>query len=160
MAPPFKPKSAFAERLITARGGMKRIDAAEALDLAPDTLGTYERGTTEPSISTLARISSVYDVSLHWLLTGEGEMRARANALQQPVAEWGASPAPLDRDRLRSTLLGFCDAIRHQPGILDMPPEKLTDFFLRGYEWLGSASEGEKARMANSVKGMTDREAG
>lgn len=156
MAPPLKPQTPLGERLIQARGAMQRNEAAAALKTHLVTLGSYERGVAVPPADVLISMKAVYGISIDWLLTGEGEMRP---AVQITQATDGNAHG-LDKPRLRATLVGFCDAIRRQPGILDMTPDELTDFFMRGYDWLGSATTSEKAEMANSVKGMTDRKAG
>lgn len=47
---------------------------ADRLGLKQNTIATYEMGRTEPSDRTIADICREFNVSEHWLRTGEGEM--------------------------------------------------------------------------------------
>lgn len=49
-----------------------RKDMAALLGMPPDTLGTYERGVSEPGMALLATYHSRFGINLNWLLTGEG----------------------------------------------------------------------------------------
>ena len=72
MARPLKPQTPLAERLIRARGAMRRAEAATRLKTHPVTLGAYERGAALPTAEVLIAMREVYDVSLDWLLAGVG----------------------------------------------------------------------------------------
>lgn len=58
---------------------------AELLGIPVDTLGTYERGVSEPGINLLAIYRSRFGINLNWLATGEGEMLERAAPMAEPV---------------------------------------------------------------------------
>ncbi|WP_411037064.1 helix-turn-helix domain-containing protein [Shinella sp. BYT-45] len=76
MARPFKPRTALARRLIEARekaGFSSREDFAALLGVPTDTLGTYERGVSEPKTELLAKYHEVTGLNLTWLITGIGE---------------------------------------------------------------------------------------
>ncbi len=47
---------------------------ATLLGVPVDTLGTYERGVSEPGMSLLAQYRSRFGINLNWLATGEGDM--------------------------------------------------------------------------------------
>lgn len=178
MARPLKPQTPFAERLVQARGEMSRADAISKLAMAPSTFGSYERGAAEPGITTIVSMADLYQVSLDWLMRGEGDMRLPTTPVPEPedasapvqtrrpfmrptrrIAD-APAPPPLDLERLKATLVGFAHAARQEPGILEMPSTELLEFFMKGYEWLGSASAGDHARMAAKAKAQTDREVG
>lgn len=61
-------------RIIRARAasGHSQAELAVALDVAPATLGRWERGETEVGSSTLGRIAEVCGVDVAWLLDGRG----------------------------------------------------------------------------------------
>lgn len=65
----------FAKRLAIARKeqGMTQSDVAEKLNVSFQAVSLWERGETAPDIDKLADISSLYQVSLDWLLTGKRE---------------------------------------------------------------------------------------
>ncbi|MDG3444491.1 helix-turn-helix domain-containing protein [Nitrospirillum amazonense] len=158
MAPPLKPKSPFAERLIEARGDMKRIDAAQALNLTPGRLGSYEQGTAEPSINTLAAISSLYRISIQWLITGEGEMRPTVAAQGMPASQ---EPAPaLDVEMLRSAIASVRRFAQEEAWVDKASPEVWAEMVAEAYRFQVTTSEGEKRRMVAEEKAKTDRMAG
>ena len=59
----------FCERLKACRqkAGLAQEDAAQKLGIRYPTYVRYERGGSEPTISTAARIASFYHVSLDYL---------------------------------------------------------------------------------------------
>lgn len=163
MARPLRPQNPFAERLIQARGEMSRVEVTQKLGVNIETLGGYERGKNAPPYSFLADIKDLYGVSLDWLITGKGEMRPSQAPVADPAptAPAAAPTGPiLDMGLLQTTLGAFAQAARTDPAILKMSPEDLAAFFMQGYEWLGSASRSEKAKMAAAYRSRTDREAG
>jgi len=66
----------IAERLRRARQirGLSRRGLSLQASLAQAVVGRIERGdVAEPSVTTLAKLSAALDVSLDWLVRGEGE---------------------------------------------------------------------------------------
>ena len=63
-------------RLISARNQkkIKQGDAAIFLEISVSSLNRYEKGHRNAPADILARMAKLYDVSLNWLLTGEGNM--------------------------------------------------------------------------------------
>lgn len=61
-------------RIIRARAasGHSQAELAVALDVAPATLGRWERDATEVGSATLGRIAEVCGVDAAWLLDGRG----------------------------------------------------------------------------------------
>ncbi len=49
-------------------------EAAEQLDILPDTYSRYERGIREPDFQTLKRIANFFHVSIDYLLDNEDEV--------------------------------------------------------------------------------------
>ena len=71
---------------------------ADALDVAPQTVGRWEADLKEPNLATIARLAQWLGVSAGWLAFGEGEMIAAASAT--PPTPLPAPPlAPADRSR-------------------------------------------------------------
>ncbi|MBB6250713.1 helix-turn-helix domain-containing protein [Nitrospirillum iridis] len=137
MAQILKPKNAFAERLIAARGAMHRAEAAKALGIHIGTMGGYERGTSFPPHSFLVAIRALYGISLDWLITGAGEMRP--SAAQPPAPDHAGQQPPLDRGRLSLILANFIEATRREPAMLSQSPQELAAWIIEGYEWLAKA---------------------
>lgn len=60
----------FGERLkaLRLKKHLKQDELGEIFGIAPSTIGTYERGTREPSLETLLEMSKFFNVSLDYLL--------------------------------------------------------------------------------------------
>lgn len=58
---------------------------AVLLGIPVDTLGTYERGVSEPGMTLLAMYRSRFGINLNWLATGEGDMFERSDTRIEPV---------------------------------------------------------------------------
>lgn len=65
----------FGDRLSGARdeAGLSQEDLAEFLGVKLKTLKEWEDDLSEPRANKLARVAGMLNVSLRWLLTGEGE---------------------------------------------------------------------------------------
>lgn len=68
-------EATFGDRLTGAREaeGMSQSDLARRLGVKLKTLRNWENDISEPRANKLNMISGVLNVSLRWLLTGEGE---------------------------------------------------------------------------------------
>lgn len=60
--------------------GMEQDEAAGLLSVSVVTLSRYENAKRSAPDDTVKKMSSVYGVSLHWLLTGEGPMMEASQA--------------------------------------------------------------------------------
>jgi len=49
-------------------------DFAKKIGLKQGSIADWERGKSSPSIDTLVIIANSFNINLHWLLTGQGEM--------------------------------------------------------------------------------------
>jgi len=60
------------ERLKTARINRKltKMEVCWRTQIRPDALESYESARAEPDLSSLAKLSDTYKVSLDWLITG------------------------------------------------------------------------------------------
>ncbi|QHT60639.1 helix-turn-helix transcriptional regulator [Paenibacillus lycopersici] len=69
-------KKEIGERLRYARdrADIKQNRAAVHVGIHNSTLNKYESGDREADHETMVKLSDLYRVNLHWLLTGEGEM--------------------------------------------------------------------------------------
>ncbi len=54
--------------------GLTQKEFAARLEIPYTTISKYEHGNIKPSSDILSKIGRSYNVNLHWLLTGEGEM--------------------------------------------------------------------------------------
>lgn len=70
-------------------------EAADTLEISTDQLTRYIKGQASPPLSVLMRLSAAKGVSLDWLATGEGPMRAES--APPPAAPEGAAAA-VDED--------------------------------------------------------------
>ncbi|RVV98407.1 XRE family transcriptional regulator [Mesobaculum littorinae] len=87
----------FGDRLADAREavGMSQEDLARRLGIKLRTLQGWEQDLAEPRANRLQMLSGLLNVSLRWLLTGEGE------GLEKPS---DAAPLPEDMARLLGEL--------------------------------------------------------
>jgi repressor LexA len=86
-------RSRLARRIREARlsKGMDQAKLAAKIDIATRTVQRWESGEQVPDSNYLMRIARATGVTAHWLLTGEGEMFARANVESKIV------PLPTNR---------------------------------------------------------------
>lgn len=99
MARPEKPRTPLAGRLLEVRkalGHEARKSLADVLGIHIETLGTYERGVSEPSIQFLATYRERFGVDLGWLITGDGDMFADPSKAPKPESQ------PLDEMLMRT----------------------------------------------------------
>lgn len=68
----------IADRIKELRGETDREAFAERIGVTKSTLGRYERGDTEPTSGTIARICATFDVMADWLVLGIGEKKRGA----------------------------------------------------------------------------------
>ena len=68
----------FATRLkdLIADEGWSLAEAAEATGIAKATLGSWARGSSEPTLDGLVRLSRAVGASIHWLAVAEGPRNA------------------------------------------------------------------------------------
>lgn len=68
----------FPIRLKTLRNecGWTQADLAGRINVSPKTIGTWERGTREPPIETITKLSDIFDVSADYLLGKTSEKNA------------------------------------------------------------------------------------
>lgn len=64
------------ERLSFAikKRGVKQVDLAKKINIAPASLSQFNSGARKPSDRTIADICRVLNINEQWLRTGEGEM--------------------------------------------------------------------------------------
>lgn len=77
--PEKEPKTALGARLRSVRreaGYADRNAFAEVLEIAINTLASYERGDTAPDADVLARYRDRCGIDVNWLVSGDGEMFA------------------------------------------------------------------------------------
>lgn len=77
----------FGDRLAGAReaAGMTQAQLARRLGVKKATIAAWENDLSEPRANRLSMMAGMINVSIMWLLTGEGE------GMEAPVEEGGAS---------------------------------------------------------------------
>lgn len=80
-------------RLVGARQAAKltQVDVASEMSVTRQTVSSWERGSTAPSIEQFAVLCAVYGVSSDLILYGESSVRFGAVELQQISARVAAS---------------------------------------------------------------------
>ena len=65
----------FGDRIVGAREaiGLSQRDLAHHLGVRPETLRGWEEDRTEPRANRLQMLAGLLNVSIRWLLTGEGD---------------------------------------------------------------------------------------
>jgi len=66
----------FSRRIADLRKevNLNKRQFADSLQISQSVIGDIELGYREPSREVMLKLASVYNVNIHWLLTGEGEM--------------------------------------------------------------------------------------
>lgn len=67
--------------------GIKQVELAKVLKMNPSAVSQIERGRTNPSLETLSELGKIYNINLHWLITGTGEM---FNTIAETESQSGA----------------------------------------------------------------------
>ena len=62
--------------------GMTAKELTEKLGMNKSTITNWKNNTTKPSIESIVAISRIFNVSVDWLLNGEGEKKAEKNTLK------------------------------------------------------------------------------
>lgn len=70
---PSNKNKAFALRLIETAGSDKPADISSLFDISYQAAKNYVNGKRLPDSRVLLRIAEKTEISIHWLLTGEGE---------------------------------------------------------------------------------------
>ena len=79
---------------------MKRIanlkndsQVAKAVGITPQAFSNYKKRAKIPS-DLILKFAGIYDVSVDWLLTGEGKSEAPSKIAAEAVAPYGKEPSP------------------------------------------------------------------
>lgn len=69
--------------------GISQQDLANAIETTVTSISRIEQGHSEPRTSTLQKIAKQYNVSMNWLLKGEGEMLLPGVSIkEEPIENW------------------------------------------------------------------------
>jgi len=98
----------FGDRVAAAREkiGLSQGDLARRLGVKDKTILAWENDVSEPRANKLSMMSGVLNVSMRWLLTGEGEEVAGPDEGAVIPAEVNALLAELREVRGQATALG------------------------------------------------------
>ena len=108
----FDPEATtFGDRIAGARelAGMTQADLARRIGVRDTTLENWENDHSEPRANRLSMLAGLLNVSILWLLTGEGE-----------------GPVFADKDNSSSTLADALDEIRTLSGTMTACAERIT----------------------------------
>lgn len=67
---------------VAQRGTQREV--SKLLEVALSTLGSWIAGKTEPSSTEAGKLAAVTGVSVSWLITGQGPMKAQATRAESP----------------------------------------------------------------------------
>lgn len=92
----YGPESAtFGDRVAGAReaAGMTQAQLARRLGVKRTTLAAWEEDRSEPRANKLSMVAGLLNVSIMWLLTGEGDGldAPEENAVQDPDLAWAVA---------------------------------------------------------------------
>lgn len=68
------------------KAGMKQSDLAKKLNISASTLGMYEQGRRSPNVEMLVNLSTIFDVSLDYLITGSDYKSSRSKEEMRQIA--------------------------------------------------------------------------
>ena len=71
--------------LLRQKQGWSQAELAKRLCISPSTVGMYEQGRREPSLSSAVELSRVFGISVDFLLTGRPLTQDDARALGQAI---------------------------------------------------------------------------
>lgn len=64
-------------------------ELAAAIAVKRNHISDIERGIQRPPAETVRKIADVFGVDAAWILSGEGEMYAKADMVKEPAASYG-----------------------------------------------------------------------
>ncbi|MCH2075634.1 MAG: helix-turn-helix domain-containing protein [Rhodobacteraceae bacterium] len=104
-------KATLGDRITNAREGvgLSQEDLADKLGIELSTLRDWEEDLSEPRANRLAMLSGVFNVSLRWLMTGQGEDLAPTDK--------GITPEEISAMRVK--LLDALDLLAHIESRMD-----------------------------------------
>ncbi|WP_424349222.1 helix-turn-helix domain-containing protein [Latilactobacillus sp. 5-91] len=104
----------FPNRLKTLRNehSWTQADLAQRINVSPKTIGTWERGTREPPIETITKLSDIFEVSSDYLL-GKTENKSISKTKEAEITDEhtimtfeGKPIQPEDLDLIKRLLRG------------------------------------------------------
>jgi len=126
-----RPVEGFPYRLASVLGNQSQRAFARKIGISATALGQYISGQSEPTRPVLIAIADALDVSIEWLVTGEGWIRPEAipKGLEAPIAMAAAGYAMLPR---------FDVSASAGPGLLT-DQENIVDYMAFRTEWIRRA---------------------
>ena len=93
------PMSTLGKRIREARGKLSQDAFCHLISISKGSLGFYERDENLPKVDVALKICSATDVSVEWLLTGQGPMRLGEPKRESLNKEEGGRWAALEDER-------------------------------------------------------------
>lgn len=120
-----------------------RKSAADAIGVSTDQLARYMRGENQPTLLGAANMALQVGISVEWLATGEGSMKAGESAPAQ-------HPAKVDADMLRDCL----DVMEHYLQLKSyvIGPEDKAGFTAALYSYAQAMGAADKSALTDFLK--------
>lgn len=127
------PAETIGDRIRQIRGPLSQVEFAAALKADKNTIGRYERGERQPDGDFLLRLYSGFQISIDWLLTGNGPIQS----------DTSVQPAPMDEDLM--VQIGEGISVIYRDENAHIGPSQLIRLASRIYTDLASFAPQEKA---------------
>ncbi len=140
------PAETIGDRIRQIRGSLSQVEFAAILKADKNTIGRYERDERQPDGNFLLRLYSSFQISIDWLLTGNGPMRT----------EGCVQPALMDEDLMVQIGDGISNIYRDEN--TSIAPSQLIRLASRIYSDLASFPPQEKSAGLKGVLGQLRRD--
>ena len=124
--------------------GLNQLKFAESLNLKQSSYNQYETGKRSIPDSVLRDTSKKYQINLHWLLTGEGNMML--SEIDQLTRDLAFKKAKIDLgDKYKESDAKLCLDILEDPRVVTIAQDLLKDALLKDviYSLLKAKGKGE-----------------
>jgi len=122
---------------------------AQYLGLPQTNVNNQELGTREPTASALSVYKKRCNVSLDWLITGEGKMFNNAETAEN-VYTLPQKPKTVDQKRLQAAIAGAERGL--QESGVTLPLDKKAELILAAYNLIGSEVEDFDTKIDNIIR--------
>lgn len=116
--------SSVGERIKEIRGALTQREFADSLGITAQAVINYERHGRIPSRAILNKISTIYTVTVDWLLTGEDSMHQKGGEQAVSESKMGDTSPILDSQNVQHA--GFVDSNKEKMGDVS-PILRLTE---------------------------------
>jgi SOS-response transcriptional repressor LexA len=122
----------LAARIRQIRGGLTQRNFSKIIDISSKVVSEWERGVSKPKIEEIRKISDKFNISGHWLLTGEGPKERPST--KEAAVEFGQMSAPIGEEARTARQEQEEDRELRDISLIEVP-------ILRGTAGLGNPKE-------------------